>query len=269
LHGTVETSLASLNSVVDLLADRGFEPDILLAANNQAELDAAIDAVEAMPAQADPPLDIQVNLAPGTYSGPDISLNPGVTLTLTGEGVIVEGSSPALTVRRGSVAVNGDITLTNGTDAATVLVCGGNLALRGVTVEETAAGNQPAVEIADGRLDLGTVFDPGGHTINVRGAGVLIRNLAVNPVSAVGNDFQTDGQRLNGFQIEDAIDHALDSEGAGLVSYHRNVLFVTANSGSIQRAIDQLDGTRASVLFGGGNLIAVQELIVSAKSFDL
>ncbi|MFV2069249.1 MAG: beta strand repeat-containing protein, partial [Pirellulales bacterium] len=267
LTGTLGTDLVSLPEVVPLLADRSFDPDIVMSAGDQAELDATIAAIEALPAQTGPTLDVRVAVAAGTYTGLDVSLPQGVRLILDGAvGVVIHGASPALTVRSGSVSLSGEITLTNSTDAPTVVVHDGALSLRGVTVEETSAGDQPAIEILGGSVDLGTVFDPGENTINLVGAGVLIRNASANPVSAIGNELLADGQRMDGFEAEDATLHALDVGGGGLVTFDRNVVFVTTDSGSVQRAVGQIEGTRESVMFGGGTIVVVQDQV--SMEFD-
>ena len=168
------------------------------------------------------------------------------------------GASPALTVRSGSVALVGGVTLANSTAAPTVVVHDGALNLRGVRVEESNVSEQPAIEILGGWLIWDRVFDPGDNTINVDGDGQLIRNLSSNPVTAVGNEWKTDDVRMHGFETEDAIMHALDENGRGLVTLDPRVLFVTPDSGSVQRAVNNVEGTRQSVVFGLDTTIVVE-----------
>ena len=117
---------------------------------------------------------------------------------------------------------------TNGTDAPTILVNGGTLVLRQSTVEETDGGNRAAIEIAGGSVDLGTVSQPGGNTLVVRGEGQAIDNRSATPASAIGNVFQQDGTTLDSpFAVEDAVFHALDAGGGGLVTYVVDNVYAT------------------------------------------
>ena len=86
-----------------------------------------------------------------------------------------------------------DVTFINDTDAPTVLVSGGSLVVRGSTITETTGGSRAAVEVAGGRVDLGTADEPGGNTLTTDGAGWLIANTGGEDVTAIGNTFQADG----------------------------------------------------------------------------
>ena len=126
-------------------------------------------------------------------------------------------------------------------------------ALRGVTVQETTGGNQPALLITGGTADLGTAADPGNNTFNVNGPGLLLRNTGSNPVSALGNVFQLNGARLTDpYRIADLIADGLDSGGRGLVTFVAQNAFVTKASGNIQRAVDLVPaGYTINVQAGG------------------
>ncbi len=168
-------------------------------------------------------IEITLNLAPGEYgSAQTVTVPEGYVLIVNGapEAVIIEGGSPALTLVSGSMIVQNGVTFTNTTDAPTILVQGGTLTLRNVVVEETTGGDHAAIEITGGTVDLGTLTEPGGNTIDVRGDGEVIRNLTASPVPALGNSFQVDGAPLTDpFAIEDEVFHALDQAGLGLVSF--------------------------------------------------
>ena len=156
------------------------------------------------PNASGPVIEIVLNLADGNYGGQSINLPAGVSLVIDGtsSSVTFVGASPALTVQSGEVIVTG-VNFINSTDAPTILVTGGSLALRDSFVKETAGGNRAAIEIMGGTVDLGTAQDPGGNTIDVSGAGELIRNLSSASVPALGNVFQVNGATLtSGFAIE-------------------------------------------------------------------
>src|SRR5437773_1852865 len=105
------------------------------------------------------------------------------------------------------------------------------------------AANNPA-PVADSS-SAGTAADFGQNTLNVNGPGELIHNTGPNPVPALGDAFKVNGTVLTSlFRVEDAIFHALDAGGGGLVTYVANNVYVTRDSGSIQRGVD-------AVLAGG------------------
>ena len=178
-----------------------------------------------------------VVVAAGTYAG--VTINKNLTLDCSGGGVVVTGASPALTVTMGVVNIVGG-TYTTATDDPTVLVTGGALSLRGTLVEESTGFNQVGIVVSGtGTLDLGTGGDPGLNTIKISMAGSLLSNDTATAISALGNVWKQDGSALasNG-AIEDEIYHALDNAAKGLVRFTAANLYVTANSGSIQRGID-------------------------------
>ncbi len=163
-----------------------------------------------------------------------------MTLVLIGTAATTtfEGQSPALTVSSGIVIVH-DLTFATATDAPTIRWSGGSLTLRNATVRETTGGSQAAVYITGGTLDLGTEASPGGNTLNVNGAGDLIRNTSAGAVSAIGNTFQVDGTTLtSNFRVEDEIKHALDAAGLGLVTWVAGNVFASANKGKVQHGVD-------------------------------
>jgi hypothetical protein len=78
-------------------------------------------------------------------------------------------------------------------DAPTILVTGGHLTLRGCAVEESTGGNDAAIAVTGGTVDLGTAADPGGNTININGAGAFAQNTTSTPIAAVGDTFTVNG----------------------------------------------------------------------------
>ncbi|HVK07597.1 MAG TPA: LamG-like jellyroll fold domain-containing protein, partial [Gemmataceae bacterium] len=228
---------ANLQSVIN---QQGSLTIFQVTTNTQAQ--AVVAAVNGLAAQATP-VNVTLVLGSGTYSGITPSPKAGITLKIVGSGgtTAVDGASPSLDVGgEGSVIVS-DLTLENATDAPTVQVSGGNLTLRNVVVEESSAADQSAVLVTGGTVDLGTAADPGGNRFKARGAGALIRNAGGNPVSALGNAFEDDGGDITSpYRVKDKIFDRLDAGGGsgGLVSFVEGQVFVTAQSGSIQRGID-------------------------------
>ncbi|MBW3543204.1 MAG: pre-peptidase C-terminal domain-containing protein, partial [Planctomycetes bacterium] len=224
-------------------ADPGSTNLVTLQAASDADADDAIAAINALADQTSSPVIIEIALQDGTYSGITASPPPGVTLVISGNGTTttIVGSSPGLIVNSGQVVVKNGVTFENSTDAPSILVNGGSLTVRNSTIHETTGGQQAAIEITGGTVDLGTAADAGGNILNINGAGDFLRNAGVNAVLAVGNTFQIDGTVLtSSFRVEDEIFHALDAGGGGLVIYVHEHVYVTAASGSIQRGIDAL-----------------------------
>lgn len=212
---------------------------------------AANDVVAAVNGLTPPaqPVTIRIDLGGGNFTG--ITASPPANVTLVFENGTFNGASPALTVTGGLVVVRNSV-LRNATNAPTILVTGGVLVLRGNVIQESTGFDQAAIRVEGGTLDLGTAADPGGNTLNVNGAGELVRNLAAAPVSAVGNGWQVNGTGVDGFALEDRVYHALDAAGFGVVSWTAGAVFVTPASGSIQRGVDAVAvGGIVSVAAGG------------------
>jgi uncharacterized delta-60 repeat protein len=204
-----------------------------IATNERAA--TIIDAVNGLTAP-EHPVEIVLDLGGQTFSGQTLSPPANVTVTIV-NGTLI-GASPALVVTSGTVVLLNS-TATNSTDASTILVTGGMLIIRNSVIHETTGGDRAAIEVAGGTLDLGTADNPGGNLIELFGAGLLILNTSPGHIAAIGNTFARDGGPMTSpFRIEDAIDHALDLPSAGLVEYISGGVFVTADSGSIQRGID-------------------------------
>src|SRR5262249_34668155 len=143
----------------------------------------------------------------------------------------------ALEVDGGDVTVD-SINLTTDTDAPAVLVTGGSLTIRNSTI--TATGSSPAaIRVSGGSVDLGTALDPGNNVLDVEDAANLIEDTSGNDVPAVGDTFEVGGAPLSSnYRIADRVFDSRDAGGSGLVTFDAGNLYVTAQSGSIQRAID-------------------------------
>jgi uncharacterized delta-60 repeat protein len=179
-------------------------------------------------------------------TGQDIVL-PAMVLVNAGDGgpnragIFTGSSSPALTLVSGDVLIRNGAIFTGTGNAQTIRVQGGHLTVRNSTIEETPTGNQAAISITGGLVDLGsgTLLDLVGNTIDVHGTGLLIRNTGPNDVLALGNTFLKDGKAFaDNFRIEDAIDHAMDGLEGGTVVWVADNVFVSANHGRIQRGVD-------------------------------
>jgi hypothetical protein len=60
-------------------------------------------------------------------------------------------------------------------------------------VQESTGYDQAAIRVEGGDLDLGTPSDPGGNVINVNGAGELLVNTSLYPVTMFGDTWQENG----------------------------------------------------------------------------
>jgi probable HAF family extracellular repeat protein len=143
------------------------------------------------------PVTVTLNLTSGNYQDVVLNLQPGVTVIVNGVNgsTTIVGHSPALTVLAGNVTVN-NVAFTTATDAPTILVTGGSLALRDDVVPSSTGFSDAAIAISGGSLDLGTASSPGNNTINVNGNGQLVQNTTGNPIAATGNTFQVGGVPL-------------------------------------------------------------------------
>jgi hypothetical protein len=155
-----------------------------------------ISAVNQLPSFSTP-VTVTLNLAPGTYTDLTASSPAGVILVVDGNGTTptIVGQSPALTVASGSVIVTG-MMFTTSTNAPTILVSGGSLALRNDTIQESTGFTNAAIALTGGALDLGTSTGPGGNILNVNGTGEFVHNTTANIVPAVGDTFEVNGTPL-------------------------------------------------------------------------
>jgi Ca2+-binding RTX toxin-like protein len=238
-----EISTEGLQNVIDETVASGEDAVIELEATSNSDLGSIIGSASQLTVDSGT-FDIVVDMDGGNFHGQSINLPSGVNLVL--QDGSLEGASPALTVTAGNVVVTG-VTFTNVTDAPTILVHGGHLTLRGSTVEETTGGNQAGIEITGGTVDLGSTADPGANTFVVHQTGQAIRNTGSAMVTSIGNAFQgNDGISVttvtSPFDIEDQIQHALDAGAGGVVEYVVDNVYVTQQSGSIQRGVDAVVG---------------------------
>jgi hypothetical protein len=184
---TPSSILSSLQSALSTSSS------VTLEANSSAEADAILSAVNNL-APSNTPETVTLDLIGGTWGDLQASPPAGVTLVITGDGstTTIVGHSPALTVAGGSVVVSG-VNFTTATDAPTILLSGGSLTLRNDVVQSSTGFADAAIAVTGGTLDLGTVTDPGNNIINVNGAGEAVHNTTPNPISAVGNTFESNG----------------------------------------------------------------------------
>ncbi|HVK15261.1 MAG TPA: LamG-like jellyroll fold domain-containing protein, partial [Gemmataceae bacterium] len=231
------TVLAVTSVNMDRVIDQQGSITMRVTDNTQAQ--AVVSAVNGLPSRYTP-VTIYLYLGSGPYSGITPSPRAGITLRIFGTGgTTIVGHSPSLDVGGEGAVVVSDLTLENATDAPTVHVSGGHLTLRNVVVEESSAADQAAVLVTGGTADLGTAADAGGNRFKTRGQGNLIHNAGGSAVSALGNAFEDDGGDITSpYRVKDKILDALNAGGGGLVSFVDGQVFITAQSGSIQRGID-------------------------------
>jgi ELWxxDGT repeat protein len=163
-------------------------PPQLVINVNSANIGSVVDAIQGV--SSSEPVTIVLATNAGTYQGLTIAAPANVRVVLNGLSgqVTLVGASPALTVSSGVVELIG-MTLTNDTDAPTILVTGGTLILRDSTVEESTVGDRAAIQVEGGVADLGTGASAGGNILIVHGSGLFVRNLTMSQISALGNTF--------------------------------------------------------------------------------
>jgi uncharacterized delta-60 repeat protein len=252
LEASSATLAADLQSSVTALAATTAPgtPRVVIHVADPGQLPAVIAALEGVRVKAGgQEVQVLLDTDPGSYDLGQIALHPGIQLVIDGKGgtpaagTFAGNSAPALTLLSGDVLIQDGASFSS-TNASTIVVKGGQLALRDSTVTETTTRNQAAIDISGGLVDLGTYTasgeaDFGNNTIDVNGPGLLIRNSGANDVPAFGDTFEVNGTPIfDGFQIEDLIDHSLDGLGGGTVFWNLDNVYVTLKSGSVQRGID-------------------------------
>jgi hypothetical protein len=231
-------SAANLQMVLQSAPTYTVEFDV----GDDADAQAVIAAANAQPAATAIPIELKYlpTAITTVFRDVNIKLPAHQKLTIATaklHGAKVVGQSPALEVDSGDVTVD-DIDFTTATDAPAVLVTGGSLIVRNSTI--TATGISPAaVQVSGGSVDLGDAGDPGGNVFDIDGPGNLIANTSGGDISAAGNTFEVGEVPLtSNYRIADLILDSRSLGGAGLVTFVPGNAYVTAQSGSIQRAID-------------------------------
>jgi hypothetical protein len=113
-------------------------------------------------------------------------------------------------VSSGVVIVTG-VTFTTATDAPTIRVIGGGLALRNDTIQESTGSTDAAIALTGGSLDLGTAADAGNNVLNINGTGEFVHNTTPNQVPAAGDTFEVNGTPLTASSLSFT---ALSSSGS-------------------------------------------------------
>jgi probable HAF family extracellular repeat protein len=190
------------------------QPSLVTLQADPTQISAAQTALNAivMPiiydSNTDPfvvPVTVTLNLTNNSYTDLNFNLQPGITVIVNGVNgsTTVVGNSPALTITSGNVTVN-NVTFTTATDAPTILVAGGSLALRNDVVQESTGFADAAISVTGGTVDLGSTGNPGNNTININGAGQLVQNTTSSPISTAGNTFESGGTVLAGSNFTSA-----------------------------------------------------------------
>ncbi|HTX19331.1 MAG TPA: right-handed parallel beta-helix repeat-containing protein, partial [Bacteroidota bacterium] len=173
--------------------------------------------------------------ASGSVSSVSIGATGTITLSTNGSGTIGEGVAVAGNVT--TVSISGQFTEGSLAHGAGVAVVGtdntGSHSPSGVTISNSNfagySSTTPAITLAD--------------------ASSSPNYISVNPVTAT-TGITVNGSSATGFQVEDLVYHKLDNASLGLVTFVANNIYVTANSGSIQRGINA--ATLQTVNVGAG-----------------
>jgi hypothetical protein len=180
-------TVRSLQNALDSLPTGG---TLTVQTTTPQQASDVLAAANALDPTTTPTSTLIVDLGGQAIQDTTIEVPPQVTVQFV-NGTFI-GGSPALIVQSGQVVVRNS-TFSNATNAATILVTGGSLTLRGDTIQESTGYSQSAIAITGGTVDLGTTSDPGDNTLNINGTGEFIHNTTSTPVSAVGDTFAING----------------------------------------------------------------------------
>ncbi len=170
----------------------------------------------------------------GQYgAGIDVNLKYGAYGSINFDNVVVKNSgsttSTAVVIKTRGIAGDNSDYARLPASLQSVNIIGGSIegstgtGLRMETLSNgngNGSGGQPTVTIS------GTQFK------NNAGKDIVVDNTSVDARGAVFVGAS------NGFAIEDRVTHALDGTGRGLVTWETGNVYVTQNSGSIQRGVD-------------------------------
>ncbi len=111
-------------------------------------------------------------IAAGTVSG-TVYNYPGKTVTIFGSGIPgqskIAGTSPAITIVAGNLAITGIEFTMAAVNDPTILVNSGNLKLRSCILNESAGGSKACLLVTGGTADAGTSTDYGLNKFLVNG----------------------------------------------------------------------------------------------------
>ncbi|HTR82823.1 MAG TPA: right-handed parallel beta-helix repeat-containing protein [Bacteroidota bacterium] len=155
----------------------------------------------------------------GSISGVSIGSSGTITLSTNGSGSIGEGVAIAGNVS--TVSITAQFTEGSLTNGAGVAVVG----------TDNAGANSPSGVTINGSTFSG--YGLSTPAITLASSSSSPQYISTNPVTATGNTIGADG-----FQTEDLVYHKLDNASLGLVTTNATNLYVTTNSGSIQRGIN-------------------------------
>ncbi|MHC4840848.1 MAG: beta strand repeat-containing protein, partial [Planctomycetota bacterium] len=192
---------------------------------------------------------------PGTpsasFDGGSITQNSDHTAVAVGANA--DASFVSITITQNSdndcvaLGTSGDVdfdntTITQDGDGNALSVAGANVTLVDTTINESSTGDFLCVLFSSGSLDASA----GGNTFAIVGAdGRFIEAVAsTSNVDATSNTWDNNGSgldpatRVGGFEIEDHILHAIDDSARGFVRIEATTVYVTTNSGLIQRGVN-------------------------------
>jgi uncharacterized delta-60 repeat protein len=212
---TLAADLQAAVTAVRTTTPPSITPRVVIHVASQAQMTAAVAALAGLPdSSTGAVVEVLLDVDAGGFQLGSVSVPAGLKLLLDGDGgacgagTFASAAGPVLTLLSGEVDIR---------DGATL----------------TGAPKAPALVVQGGRLGLED------STINAAATGSLIRLTGPNDVLALRDTFELGGWPLyDNFQIEDLIDHSLDGLGGGTVFWVPNNVFVTANSGSVQRGVN-------------------------------
>lgn len=126
--------------------------------------------------------------------------------------------------------------------------------MRNDSIQESTGYGDAAISFNGGTLNLGTAVDPGGNTINVNGAGMLVTSTIPQRFSALGDTFENNGTVLNPFNtsaLTASVNPSLLNQAVSFTAGITPAVPGTTPSGTVQFLIDGVKAGAPVVLSGG------------------
>lgn len=197
-------------------------------------------------------------------AGIDINLKYGAFNSINFDNVVVRnsgassGSPTAAAVVIKTRGIPGDSTDYTAAPASlqSVTISGGSIedsSHAGIRFETLSSGGGNGNGNGNGGQTTVTI---NGTQFKDNGQDIVVDNTSVDARGAVFVG------AADGFAIEDRVTHALDTTGRGLVTWTQGNVYVTQNSGSLQRGVDAVVAG-GTVNVAGGTHVQTQTLLVN------